>query len=292
MFALGPRPDSFEGEAQIQGQCASYVQLFKRGDMNLDVTSSMDGRGNASAYLNFDTKQWDAFLNRVEREVLPQATVAALNRTAAGGRLAVQDEMKTKLDRVTPFALRGVAYTQASANRLTASVIIAGKSWAKNSTPPANFLTPQFFGGQRNLKSFERQLQSAGLLAPGHYAVPARDCPLDQYGNVRVALIVRILADLQIAARTSGYNRRRTEASVKRNRNYRFARFFVPEAGSHLHAGVWQRDPRDNGIKPVLLFVKMRAYGRTVEFHETVKRVAEERFARYFAEEIGKRSRR
>ena len=261
----------------------------------LNVTSSLSGpllSDGPSVFMNFDTKGWEQELDRFEQEVVPKATISALNRTAAVGRLAVQDEMEAKLDRVTPFAKRGVAYEQASSSSLSAAVIIAGKSWAKNSTPPANYLTPQFFGGQRNLKSFERQLISAGLMDKGFYAVPSKDCPLDQYGNVRVALIVRILADLQIAERTAGYNRKRTAASTKRNARYKNARFFVPERGSHLHPGVWQRNPMDNSIKPMLLFVRMRSYVQTVNFHETVKRVAEERFARYFAEEVGKRSRR
>ncbi|MDM7851848.1 hypothetical protein QUF18_12530 [Pseudochrobactrum kiredjianiae] len=260
----------------------------------LHVTSSMSGlstHDGTSVFMNFDTKGWEQELDRFERETIPKATITALNRTAAVGRLAVQDEMEAKLDRVTPFAKRGVAYEQASSSKPSAAVIIAGKSWAKNSTPPANYLTPQFFGGQRNLKSFERQLISAGHMAKGLYAVPARDCPLDQYGNVRVALIVRILADLQIMERTAGYNRKRTEASTKRNARYKNARFFVPERGSHLHPGVWQRNPIDNSIKPMLLFVRMRSYTRTINFHETVQRVAEERFARYFAEAIGKLSR-
>ena len=259
----------------------------------LHVTSSMSGlstHDGTSVFMNFDTNGWEQELDRFEREIIPKATITALNRTAAVGRLAVQDEMEAKLDRVTPFAKRGVAYEQASSSKLSAAVIIAGKSWAKNSTPPANYLTPQFFGGQRNLKSFERQLISAGHMAKGLYAVPARDCPLDQYGNVRVALIVRILADLQIMERTAGYNRKRTAASTKRNARYKNARFFVPERGSHLHPGVWQRNPIDNSIKPMLLFVRMRSYTRTINFHETVQRVAEERFARYFAEAIGKLS--
>lgn len=261
----------------------------------LQVTSSLSGPSSydgSAAYINFDTISWERELDRVEREIIPKATIAALNRTAAVGRLAVQDEMEAKLDRVTPFAKRGVAYAQASSSNLSSAVIIAGKSWAKNSTPPANFLTPQFFGGQRNLKSFERQLISAGHMDKGHYAVPARDCPLDQYGNVRVALIVRILADLQVAERTAGYNRKRTAASTKRNAQYKNARFFVPERGSHLHPGVWQRNPMDNSIKPMLLFVRMRSYGRVINFHETVQRVAEECFARYFAEEVAKRTHR
>ncbi len=261
----------------------------------LQVTSSLSGPSSydgSAAYINFDTISWERELDRVEREIIPKATIAALNRTAAVGRLAVQDEMEAKLDRVTPFAKRGVAYEQASSSNLSAAVMIAGKSWAKYSTPPANFLTPQFFGGQRNLKSFERQLISAGHMDKGHYAVPARDCPLDQYGNVRVALIIRILADLQVAERTAGYNRKRTAASTKRNARYKNARFFVPEHGSHLHPGVWQRNPMDNSIKPIMLFVRMRIYGRVINFHETVQRVAEERFAGYFAEEVAKRSRK
>lgn len=259
--------------------------------MSLNVSTGLGG--SSATFLNFDTSGFDGILNSLERDVMPGAAIAALNRVAAAGRLEVQKQMDLKLDAVTPFAKRGIVYEQANKDRLSATVMIAGRSWGlKNSTPPANFLTPQFFGGQRNLKSFERQMQSAGHMKSGDYAVPARDTPLDQYGNVRVALIVRILADLQVTPRTEGYNRKRTEASTKRNRSYRFARFFVPERNSHLHPGIWQRDPRDNAIKPVFLFVRMRPYSQRIDFFGVVRGVAEKRFGPYMAEEIGKSMKR
>ncbi|MEN5277323.1 hypothetical protein ABE527_10260 [Brucella sp. TWI432] len=259
--------------------------------MKLDVSTGLDG--SSAAYLNFDTKGFDALLTSLERDVMPKAAVAALNHVAAVGRLQVQEEMELKLDRVTPFAKKGIIYEKANKDRLSAMVMISGRSWAaKNATPPANFLTPQFFGGQRNLKSFERQLQSAGYLKAGEYAVPARETPLDQYGNVKVALIVRILADLRVTPRTEGYNRKRSEASTKRNRNYRFARFFVADRNSHLHPGIWQRDPRDNSIKAVFLFVRMRPYAKRIDFFGVVKEVAEKKFGQFMAEEIGKRMKR
>jgi hypothetical protein len=280
-----------EKDQKSPGAHATGVLLYLGSDMNLDVSTGLNG--STSAFLNFDTREFEKLLTSVERDVMPKAIVAALNRTAAVGRQEVQKEMELHLDRVTPYAKRGVVYEQANQTRLSATVMIAGRSWGlKNATAPANFLTPQFFGGQRNLKSFERQLQSYGYLKAGEYAVPGRDTPLDQYGNVRVALIVRILADLQVGPRTEGYNRKRTEASTKRNRNYRFARFFVPERNSHLHPGVWQRDPRDNGIKPVFLFVRMRPYAKRIDFHRIVREVAERKFGEFAAEEIGKRMKR
>lgn len=259
--------------------------------MKLDVSASLGS--SSAAFLNLDTSGFDEMLTSLEREVMPNAAVSALNRVAAVGRLQVQEEMDLKLDRVTPFAKRGVIFERASKDRLSATVLISGRSWGlKNATPPANFLTPQFFGGQRNLKSFERQFQSAGYLKAGEYAVPARETPLDQYGNVRVALIVRILADLRVTPRTEGYNRKRSEASTKRNKNYRFARFFVADRNSHLHPGIWQRDPRDNSIKAVFLFVRMRPYAKRIDFFGVVKGLAEKRFGQFMAEEIGKRMKR
>ncbi|WP_374828702.1 hypothetical protein [Paenochrobactrum pullorum] len=254
------------------------------------LNASYNLGANKAAYLNFDIRGFEAMLTRAEQQVLPTAISNGLNRVAAISRQEVQKAMDLQLDRVTPYAKRGVVYEKANKDRQSALVMIAGRSWGlKNSTPPANFLTPQFFGGERNLKSFEVQLQKYGFLLKGEYAVPARDTPLDNYGNMRVALIVRILADLRMAPRTEGYNRRRTDASLKRNKNYRFARFFVPERNSHLYPGVWQRDPRDNSIKPVMLFVKVRPYSKRIDFVRIVQDTSERLLGRFIAEEIGKR---
>jgi hypothetical protein len=126
-----------EKDQKSPGAHATGVLLYLGSDMNLDVSTGLNG--STSAFLNFDTREFEKLLTSVERDVMPKAIVAALNRTAAVGRQEVQKEMELHLDRVTPYAKRGVVYEQANQTRLSATVMIAGRSWGlKNATAPAN----------------------------------------------------------------------------------------------------------------------------------------------------------
>jgi hypothetical protein len=236
--------------------------------------------------VTFDMRELERSLTWIERRQLPFATMLALNETVKGGRLAVQKEMDRVFDRPTPYAKRGVVYEAAEKDRLEAKVVIYGSN-TSGGLPAAAFLGPQIVGGKRSLKSFERQLQQRGLMDSGMVAVPAKQTKLDRYGNVSSGLLNRMMADLQIDYRGAGATRARSDASLKRNKNYRKARFFVPPKGSKLFPGIYQRDPRTQAIVPVMLFVKQRGYRKRLDFHGVVQRHAdatlEENFAVAFA---------
>ncbi|MDX0604710.1 hypothetical protein GOD78_26615 [Sinorhizobium medicae] len=127
-------------------------------------------------------------------------------------------------------------------------------------------------GGMRTHKAFERQLIDRGLMKRGDVAVPAKRAPLDRYGNMTQGFLNRVMADLQIDYRGAGATRTRTSSSLKRNKNYKNARFFVPKQPSHLHPGVYQRDPATNAIHPVILFVPQVSYRIRLRLREVVER--------------------
>ncbi|WP_404864537.1 hypothetical protein [Georhizobium sp. MAB10] len=232
--------------------------------------------------LRFDTRQLMRRMGTIERQQLPYATMLALNETVKGARVAVQQEMNRVFDRPTPFAKRGVVYERAQKTDFRASVVLYG-SRSRGGLPPAAFLGPQIEGGMRSLKSFEKQLVSRGMMPQGRVAVPAAKTQLNRYGNVTQGFLNRVMADLQVDYRGAGATRARTDQSLKRNRHYKQARFFVPKRGSQLYPGVYQRDPRNQKIFPVLLFVPARAYRKLLQFHEVVARYAEANLAEHFA---------
>ena len=237
---------------------------------------------NFSASIVMDTEGFFAYADDLARRQLPYVISLALNETVKSGRLAVQREMDRVFDRPTPYAKRGVVYDRADKTRLTASVVLTGDR-TRGGLPATAFLGPQVHGGLRALKAFERQLADRGHLASGEVVVPARGAPLDRYGNVTQGFLNRVMADLQIDYRGAGATRARTARSLKTNRNYRKARFFVSKRGGHLFPGIYQRTPGSRELMPLLLFVAAREYDKRLPFFDVVARHAAEEFNGNFA---------
>ncbi len=225
--------------------------------------------------VRFELDQFNSAMKAIGSRHLPYAMMLALNETAKGGRLAVQKEMDRVFDRPTPYAKRGVVYDRATKDRLTAAVVVTGDR-TKGALPATAFLGPQIHGGQRTHKAFERQLVDRGLMERSEVAVPAARTPVDRYGNMTQGFLNRVMADLQIDYRGAGATRVRSAASLKRNQNYRKARYFVPKRAGHLFPGVWQRNPSDQSIFPVILFIRSESYRARLRLQEVVGRHVDE----------------
>lgn len=225
------------------------------------------------AHIKFDLRAFERDMKSIERKQMPYAIVLMLNETAKGGRVEVQREMDKVFDRPTPYAKRGVVYDRATKQKMQSAVVVTGDR-TKGGLPATAFLGPQIQGGMRAHKAFERQLIQRGLMNKRQVAVPANAAPLDRYGNMTQGFLNRVMADLKIDYRGAGATRVRTDASLKRNKNYRNARFFVPKPGSPLFPGVYQRNPSDQSIKPVILFVQNRGYKVRLHLKSVVERYA------------------
>ncbi|WP_248447259.1 hypothetical protein [Sinorhizobium meliloti] len=224
-----------------------------------------------NAQIEVDLQKFNRSLTDIERKQLPYAIMLTLNETAKGGRLEVQREINQVFDRPTAYAKRGVVYDRASRQNLRAAVVVTGDR-TKGGLPATAFLGPQIEGGMRTHKAFERQLVDRGLMPRNLVAVPAKRAPLDRYGNMTQGFLNRVMADLQIDYRGAGATRTRSSSSIKRNKNYKNARLFVPKQPSHLYPGVYQRDPATNAIHPVILFVPQVSYRIRLRLREVVER--------------------
>ncbi len=225
--------------------------------------------------VRFELDQFNSAMKAIGSRHLPYAMMLALNETAKGGRLAVQKEMDRVFDRPTPYAKRGVVYDRATRQHLRAAVVVTGDR-TRGALPATAFLGPQIHGGQRTHKAFERQLIDRGLMERSEVAVPASRAPLDRYGNMTQGFLNRVMADLQIDYRGAGATRARTDASLKRNQNYRKARYFVPKRGGRLFPGVWQRNPSDQSTFPVILFIRSESYRTRLRLQDVVNRHVDE----------------
>lgn len=242
----------------------------------------MSGAMMIDLSVKIDLRPFTRDMTAIERKQLPYALMLALNETAKGGRVAVQKEMDRVFDRPTPYAKRGVVFDRATRKNLQAAVVVTGDR-TKGGLPATAFLGPQIQGGMRRHKAFEQQLVQRGMMQSREVAVPATRAPLDRYGNLTQGFLNRVMADLLIDYRGAGATRVRTDASLKRNKRYNKARFFVPKRGGHLFPGVYQRNPVDDAIFPVILFVTAKPYRIRLRLADVVERHVDATFEDNFA---------
>lgn len=234
-------------------------------------------------------------MSALEKDQLPFAMSLAINRTAEIVRGAEIDQFRTQFDRPTPFTMRSVLLTKPAKKRGPEHRDVFLRNEATKGTPPVKYLNPEVKGGTRRKKGFERQLERAGILFPGEYAVPSRTMTLDAYGNVPGPQIVRILSALR-SFEEKGFKANQTTRSAKRNkRAAKLAKsLFVVRRGRmtsggarrfapQLPEGIWQRSgPNGSVIKPLFVFVDAATYQSRLPFTQTAERVYRQQIAKQF----------
>ncbi len=101
-------------------------------------------------------------LNNIQKKQIPFATAKALTATAIEARAAAKKAMVSKLDRPTPWTVRGVLYEKATKHNLKSAVYIKDDR--------ARYLKWQISGGTRKARN-------KALLIPGNIK-------LNKYGNL------------------------------------------------------------------------------------------------------------
>lgn len=233
---------------------------------------------------NFD-RQWEQFSDKVKAK-LPLATAIAMTRTVQEIPEAVVAEMQAVFDRPTPWTLGSVRYSKATAQNLSASVWLDDAGRGGSSHPIAEHLIAQIEGGVRVEKRSEAILRAAGILPPGHVAVPGAGADLDAYGNMSRGQIQQILSALRLAETVRGFLANRTKRSAARNRNQ--PQIFAATADSprtrHLKPGIYQRVA--DGLLPLLMFVRTAQYRAVLDFVGVCQRKADEVFGDHLREQI------
>ena len=210
------------------------------------------------------------------------AYAKALNDAGFHVRKTMQDEMRSKFDRVTPYMERSPFVRRATADKLEVSIeptYMGGKG-----VDPQKILQAQSFGGRRRDKRSEAALRRVGILPNGYQtAIPRDPYPGsdDGRGNLKGSFLVQIISYFQ-AFGEQGYRANMTD---KRKRNLRKqqgigyiatkkvykttlgVRYFVSygrmrDTGTrHLPAGIWAASGvHDVTLKPVLMFVRAGSY--------------------------------
>jgi len=118
-----------------------------------------------------DFKRLSDDLRGLARDQLPYATALALNGLARRSVAAERQAMQEKLDRPTPFTLRGVAFLRARKDFAAATVFIMDQQ--------ARYLAPEIEGGTQVLSKSRAILLPLGI-------------KLDSYGNIPRGALQRL----------------------------------------------------------------------------------------------------
>lgn len=202
------------------------------------------------------------------------AQVVALTRTAIVGRDALRTEMRSVLDRPTPYTIQGAIAKPATKVRPEASVSIQDET-SRAGTPGATYLGPQIEGGSRSIKRFEKRLQLDGVMQRGWFAVPGQYCKLDDHGNISRGQITQILSQLtrtKVSGYTANISARSRKGAIKRSGGAFFA---LPFGLGELQPGIYQTVTYRKQPRPIIIFVKSVNYTPKLDFYGVVERAVE-----------------
>lgn len=246
-------------------------------------------------------------LGGLSDRALAAAMATALTRTAVQVREQTLQLARTSFDRPTPYTLRQLRYTAASASRLFAEVgfdiaavtdiqgrVQAYRAMGPGETPASKYLQFQVDGGQRRAKRFERALQAVGVLPAGWVTVPGARAKLDAYGNQSPGEIRQILSWFDAAELVAGSRQNMRQAGrdkrlkgTRKKAGWEYmavqpggSRTFMRSgggAGMHkLQPGIYRRTHLAMGtrLEPIVIFVKAAWYAPRFDFYGVARREA------------------
>ena len=222
--------------------------------------------------------EMQAAMSNLATDKIPITIAVALTKTAKDIQTAEVAEMARVFDKPTRWTLNSVFVKPATRNNLTAvvwlkDVTAMGASESKG-VPAVKYLWPEIYGGQRNLKRFEKALQYANVLPAGMYGVPGSKARLDPYGNQSSSQIIELLSYFK-AMKEQGYLANitaRKKAKMKAGTKTRLGveYFAIKQPGQRLIPGIYKRiapGSKKSGIKPMTMFVKRPKYNPRFDFH-------------------------
>lgn len=212
---------------------------------------------------------------------IPYATAKALTRTAQIAQQDIRNTMESVFDRPTPYTLNSTFVKPATKTDLVARVWI--KDDSGKGTAAGRYLSPEVFGGERQLKRFESALRNIGLLPVGMFAAPGSAAKLDQYGNVARSQVIEVMAYLQ-AFGEQGYRANMTAAkrSKLQYKKQGYEYFVLRQREGNMPPGIYRRDTGRAGARPIFIFVRTPSYKQRLDFNGIAQRAGEREFTEQF----------
>ena len=247
------------------------------------------------------------------------AVATAMTRTAVKARDALKAELMRSIDKPTPYTVRAIKYSAASANRLVAAVgfdvaaiqdvfgnVVRYADLGPGQTPAGKYMQWTTNGGARTQKRFEKALQAVGVLPSGWRAVPGERAKINAYGNQNVGEIRQILSWFDAAELVAGSRQNMGQAGRDRRRKGTkktagFEYFVAPVDGRRtftrangktgtkkMQPGIYRRTTYALGsrIEPVVIFVKQANYRKQFDFYGVTQREIDRNLAPEFNKAI------
>lgn len=232
-----------------------------------------------TATASVDVSNLMARMSRYQAQ-FPFALASALTKTAKDAQPVVRTLMQQVFDRPTPYTLNSTYITPAKKSDPTPSADVFFKNETSKGTPAAKYIFPEVYGGERNVKRFERALRAARVLPAGMVTMPGGGAKLDQYGNIPASMYSLLLS--QLGASPDEYQNQTVTSKAKRGRRLkRGGNYFVLRARrGKLPPGIYERFAFGFGsaVKPIIVFVSRANYSKRLPFAEAVAGVFEKQF--------------
>jgi hypothetical protein len=243
--------------------------------------------------IQVDIRRWTAGIKAIGKQVT-YATMNAINDIAFESRRNVIGEMQRVFDRPTPYTLRGVEVIKATREKLRARVFVSQDP--NKGIPRANFLGPQVYGGDRNVKRMESALRKAQVLPPGMFAIPGSAAQLDRYGNMSRGQIVQIISWFD-AFPEVGYRANQGDKGREKRKQFKVIggktprtqlglRYFVlKKRRGRLAAGIYRATSGPSKwSKPqlVIAFARKPTYRQRLDYQRVVKSTHDRLYAPVF----------
>lgn len=264
--------------------------------------------------VDFEVKKALGKLDAIDESKWPKILQSAVNETGFYVVNKYKQQMPNYIDRPTPFTLNSMFLKKATGQKVEATV--QWKEWTGSGTMPAGkYLTPEVYGGARKQKRFERALQAAKLMPQGFVAVPTKDAPIDNYGNVPGGFITQILSYLRanpdfqqnrsvkrlrkmstfglikgVAKAALNKDALKAKEAKARSRQQKFFAVIRGQKGNPLPSGIYQRVNMKLGsaIKKVFSFVPIATYKVSFPFYDIGTDAANAKFPSKLDEAIAK----
>jgi hypothetical protein len=217
------------------------------------------------------------------------ATAKTLTDVAGKVRVKVAEEMSRKFDKPKPETLKSLVIKPASKNadNPQAEVFVKDRPFAKNPLSLAEILEHQFSGGTRRRKRIEKLFERKGLISSNDFLVPGEGAKLDQYGNMSLGEVSKILANLGANLDAIQNSTRRSRVKARDDKKRSAAGYFWSN-GQRLPKGVWlrYRFGYGNAVKPIMIVINAPKYSKRIDMAKIASEVISKDLDRLLAENL------
>jgi len=235
-----------------------------------------------------EIKRANKMLNHIQKDQIPFATAIATTSlvgalrspySRAGKTLPKsgvlqnqQQSMRRELHRPIKYTLDGFEALPSNKKMKPIQARFGFREFTSKGTPSHKYLSPNIFGGRRNLKRHEVRLKNLGILPSGQVTAPGRDAPVATTGNLPGSFYTKVLAGAGALGENSS-----TRSSKKRNKGQRG--YYVARKGGRP---VGIRRYQGGQSQQLLNFIRSPNYRRRYDYYGIAEDFVRKNGARRF----------